>query len=166
MSRGEKFAIAAGTVGLVLDVVIAAYFFSPGSPVQRGVPLGLPPLAAIVGVMTYGWLLIAWVLVRRAMRHAKRRHRSTAHVKVARSELSQKTLITVGGMGLMLVPLQFGVIGNRLPRSAGTFQARDILEWYLSIGFLSLVTLVAIGFAIYLVILLLMPVVYRDVQAQ
>lgn len=166
MSRGEKFAVAAGALGLVADLAIAVYFLSPDAPVQPGMPLSLPPLAAVIAVMTYGWLLVAWVLVRRAMRHAKRRHRSTAHVRVAKSELSQKTLITVGGMGLMLVPLQFVIIGSRLPRSAGVFQARDMIEWYISIGFLSLVTIVAIGAAIYLIILLLMPVVYRDVQAQ
>jgi type VI protein secretion system component VasK len=166
MTRGERFAVAAGAAGLAADLAIAAWFFSPDAPVLRGVPLAPPRIAAMVGVMTYGWLLVAWVLVRRAMRHAKLRHRSTRHVKVARSELSRNTVITVGGMGLLLVPLQFGMLANRIPPEEGMFRARDMIEWYISIGFLSLITLVIIGVAIYGIILLLMPVVYRDVQAQ
>jgi type VI protein secretion system component VasK len=164
MNRGEKFALGAGLVGLAFDLVVAVYFFSPESPLRRGLSLSPPRLSAMVGVMTYGWLLVTWVLVRRAMRNAKRRHRPSEHTQLPRSELAQKTRMTVAGTGLVMLPVQFAMLGNYLTRSSPVFQARDVLEWYISIGFLSLATLLVIGLCIYACILQLMPIIYHDVH--
>lgn len=169
MQRGERFALGAGLAGLAADLGIVLFFFLPGSPTPR-FPPSVPATAAVVGVMTYGWVLVAWVLTRRALNRARRRHRPSTHARLARAELSQNTLWTVLGMGLLLVPLQFAVLGTRFPRSDPMFRMvdreTDIMEWTISIGFMSVVSVAVLGAAVYYTIILLMPVIYRDVRAR
>lgn len=166
MRREEAFALGAGVVCLAANAVIAAVLLTPSR--MAGAPL-LAPL--VLGVVTYGWLLVSWMLVRRTLVYRRKRRRPTGRVRLSLSDLKRTALMTVIGLGTVLAPVLFSIFGTRFPMThpiAGTRLdgSADPLAWGMIVGAMSLATLLVAGAAVFYAITLLMPVVYSDVRRE
>lgn len=163
MRREETFALGAGLTCLAVNLAVVGYFFAPG-PRDAGVSAPL-----VLGGLAYSWLLVAWMLVRTAVVRARRRKRPTSGVRLARSEISRTALLTVVGLGLVLGPVLFAIVGTRFPLSHPLFATvlapgGDPVAWGLMVSAITGGTLLAVGASVFFAITLLMPLVYRNVR--
>ena len=163
MRREESFALGAGLTCLAVNLAVVGYFFAPG---PRDAAASAP---LVLGGLTYAWLLVAWMLVRAALVRARRRHRPTSKVRLARSEIWRTARFTVVGLGLVVGPALFAIVGTRFPLSHPLFATPlatggDPVAWGLMVGGISAATLLVVGLSVFFAITLLMPLVYQDVR--
>ena len=164
MSRAESFALGSGMLSLGLVAVLVAVFL-PHAGLPGAVAPSLSQPTVVEGALAYGWLLVAWMLVRRSVNRDQRRHKS--RVRSSAASLSRKVVLTVGGLALLLLPVQYTILALYLPPTHRYFQAgigRDLMEWTLVIAFFAAASVAVLAVIHYLVLTTLMPVVYGDLR--
>jgi|GEM_PF-6848833 len=161
MKNAEKFALGTGIIGLIADLITIGTVIITLS--ENGVPIGfqidLPSSiqALILISLVYSWLLASWFLVRRIYlqfktRTAKVEWKYWENLRFAHSKAFLQYVIgAVFGLAVFIVPLLF-LFGLNGP---------DTLRYILEGFFI----LIGVGVIISLIIMLLMPIIYPDVEA-
>lgn len=162
MSRYEKFALFAGIIGLVADILTLSTFatlrIGGHGEVQAFAP---PSVRAIVAfAFIYSWLIVCWFPIRRAYLLFSERNR-TVQWSSRESRLSahsrafwQYVASAVFAVAILSSPLAFLLLKFCFP-SLGDNAGYALTTALFQMG---------IGFAICIVMVLAMPVIYGDME--
>jgi hypothetical protein len=166
MSKIEKFALCAGVIGLVADILTLGSFMtswiSDTGPTELQAPIPVSVRVIVTFSLIYSWLIVSWFLVRRTYLLFCERNRTIqwrywknrrfAHSKV----FSQYVIGAVFGVAILVSPFAFVLVRLWFP-STNSDNPSSVLSTLLIEGI--------VGIAISAVMMFIMPVVYADIEA-
>lgn len=166
MNKAEKFALTTATIGLIADgITIASFsgiFVSDSTSANQQTVSNITTSRFIALSVVYCWLVLSWFLTRRAyLAYCKKsefvqwsylKNKHFAHSK----SLYQSILGSVFGLAIVLSPFSFMFLKRFFITATDTFTA--IMTTIFVEG--------GIGFVICIVLILSMPIIYEDIEAE
>jgi hypothetical protein len=155
MKGAERFALTAGSVGLITDGITLLILVTSGTASEQESAVSIE---LIMISMVYAWLLVSWMLVRRRLSHVGIKDIQTDFLPAW--AISGRAVRIVAGIGVLLLPLQMLVFAIIFPPSQWEAGAGD---WTFSFILATITSVAGTGLLILWALILLMPAIYRDI---